>query len=135
MLCKDIIGALEINYPPSCALEWDNVGLLAGRDDREIKKIYVALDATDEVVDAALEEGAELLITHHPLIFGGLKQINNRDFIGRRILKLLNNDISYYVMHTNYDVRGMAKLSASLIGFENAAVLEVTGCDMWASYS
>lgn len=126
MLCKDIIEVIERAYSPTYALEWDNVGLLAGRDNKEVKRIYIALDATDQVVNAAVSAGADMLVTHHPLIFGGLKRINNRDFIGRRLLTLIGNDISYYAMHTNYDVCGMAALSAEKMGFVHTEVLEVT---------
>lgn len=100
MLCKEIMEKIENVYPKDAALSWDNVGLLAGRDDKEVRKIYVALDATDEVVEDVICQKADMLVTHHPLIFGGMKQINNRDFIGRRLLQLLGNDISYYAMHT-----------------------------------
>lgn len=127
MLCKDIIKMIEKDYSPRYALSWDNVGLLAGRDDKEVAKIYVALDATDEVVDQAIAAGADMLVTHHPLIFSGMKRVNNQDFIGRRLLKLIQHDISYYAMHTNYDVMGMADLAAGYLKLENCQVLDVTG--------
>ena len=76
MLCKDIIKIIEQDYSPRYALSWDNVGLLAGRDDKEVANIYVALDATDEVVDEAILAGADMLVTHHPLIFSGMKQVS-----------------------------------------------------------
>lgn len=126
MLCRDVIKIIEQSYPPRYAMEWDNVGLLAGRDDREVKRIYIALDATDEVIGAAVEAGADMLITHHPLIFRGMKRINNEDFIGARVIKLIQNDISYYAMHTNYDVLGMAALSGRKMGFVRSDVLDVT---------
>ena len=116
MLCKEIMEKIENVYPKDAALSWDNVGLLAGRDDKEVRKIYVALDATDEVVEDVICQKADMLVTHHPLIFGGMKQINNRNFIGRRLLQLLGNDISYYAMHTNYDVCRMAELAGNLLG-------------------
>ena len=112
MICKDIIEVIERTCPAACALEWDNVGLLAGRDDKEVKRIYIALDATDEVIEAAVSEGADMLVTHHPLIFSGLKKINNQDFTGRRLIRLIQNDISYYAMHTNYDVCRRGRLAA-----------------------
>lgn len=126
MICKDIIEVIERTCPAACALEWDNVGLLAGRDDKEVKRIYIALDATDEVIGAAVSEGADMLVTHHPLIFGGLKKINNQDFTGRRLIRLIQNDISYYAMHTNYDVCRMGRLAGERLGFERPEVLWVT---------
>ena len=126
MNLKDVIAILEEQSPKSLACDWDNVGLLAGRTDKEIQKIYIALDASDEAVEAAAEAGADLLLTHHPLIFKGMKRIVSEDFIGRRLIKLIQNDIAYYAMHTNFDVRGMADLSAAMLGLEKTEVLDVT---------
>ena len=66
MLCKDVMYEIEKEYPLNYALSWDNVGLLVGRDDKEVRRIYIALDATDEVIDAAIESQADMLVTHHP---------------------------------------------------------------------
>ena len=71
MRCQDILDKIEARYPRKYACDWDNVGLLAGSREREVDTVYIALDATDEVVDAASECGAQLLLTHHPMIFGG----------------------------------------------------------------
>ncbi len=129
MLCKDIIRVIEHTYPKQAALEWDNVGLLAGRIGKEVKKIYVALDATDEVIDDAITKKADMLITHHPLIFSPIKTITDECFVSNRVVKLLQHDISYYAMHTNYDVLGMARLSAELMELQDTEVLEVTNED------
>ena len=126
MIAEEVIGILKEQSPESYALEWDNVGLLAGNPKKEVKKIYVALDATDEAVDAAVQLEADLLLTHHPLIFKGIKRIVTEDFIGRRLIKLIQNDIVYYAMHTNFDVKGMADLSAAMLGLEDSSVLDVT---------
>ena len=61
-------------------MEWDNVGLQVGRSDKEVKRIYLALDATDEVIEEAADWGADMLITHHPMIFKAMKKINDEDF-------------------------------------------------------
>ena len=126
MLCREIINIIEQKYARTYAMSWDNVGLLAGRNDKEVKKIYVALDATDDVVDEAIAMGADMLVTHHPLIMSGLKSITDNHFIGKRLIRLIQNDISYYAMHTNYDVRGMADLAGEKLQMKNAEVLEVT---------
>ena len=126
MLCRDIIKVIEATYPKHAALEWDNVGLLVGRMDKDVKTIYVALDATNEVIDEAIALSADMLITHHPLLFSPLKQITDECFIGGRVVKLLQHDISYYAMHTNYDVLGMAALSGEILGLSDMDVLEVT---------
>mgnify|MGYP000977932342 CR=1 FL=1 len=124
MLCRDVMNVIEKEYPLNYALSWDNVGLLVGRDDKEVKKIYIALDATDEVIDEAVKNGADMLITHHPMIFKAMKKINDEDFIGRRVLKLIRDDISYYAMHTNYDVMGMAELAAEKTPITKADLME-----------
>lgn len=129
MLCKEIIKIIEDTYPKSEALEWDNVGLLAGRTEKEVQKIYVALDATDEVIDAAIAMQADMLVTHHPLLFSPMKKITDEHFIGNRVVKLLQHDISYYAMHTNYDVLGMAHLSGEMLGLREAGVLEETNSE------
>ena len=126
MLCQKIIETLEARYPGSCAMDWDNVGLLVGRRKKEVHRIYVAVDATDEVIEEAIEAQADMLVTHHPMIFSGMKQITEDDFIGRRVLRLIQNDIAYYAMHTNFDVMGMADLAADYLGISDTRVLEIT---------
>lgn len=126
MRCSDIIKQLEQLAPIAYAENWDNVGLLTGRYDKEIKKIFIALDATAEVIGLAAAEQADLLLTHHPLIFKPLKCVNDGDFIGSRVLKLIQDDISYYAMHTNYDIAPgcMADLAAERLGLIHGRVLE-----------
>ena len=126
MICREIIKEIEARFPKHYAMEWDNVGLQVGRSDKEVKRIYLALDATDEVIEEAADWGADMLITHHPMIFSPIKKIHNLDFVGGRILKLIQNDISYYAMHTNYDVLGMAELSGDKMNMKDAEILEVT---------
>ena len=126
MQCKDIMAMIEGTYPKSAALGFDNVGLQAGRSEKEVRRIYLALDATDAVIEEAIAQEADMLITHHPLIFSPLKHITDEDFIGRRLLKLIRSDISYYAMHTNYDVLGMAELSGQILGLTDTEVLDVT---------
>ena len=126
MICREIIKEIEARFPKHYAMEWDNVGLQVGRSDKEVKRIYLALDATDEVIEEAADWGADMLITHHPMIFKAMKKINDEDFIGRRVLKLIRDDISYYAMHTNYDVIGMADLSADYLKLQDTKVLTVT---------
>lgn len=129
MLCSEIIQVIEASYPREAALDFDNVGLLAGRTEKEVKKIYLALDATDHVIECAEKSGADMLITHHPLIFSPVKRITDEDFIGRRLVRLIQSDIPYYAMHTNYDVLGMAELSEKVLDIRNAEVLDVTSSD------
>ena len=124
MRCQDILEKIEARYPRKYACDWDNVGLLAGSREREVDTVYIALDATDEVVDAAAECGAQLLLTHHPMIFGGIKSVTTDTYMGERLIRLIRNDISYYAMHTNYDVMGMADLAADMLDLKDTKALE-----------
>ncbi|MDE5680292.1 MAG: Nif3-like dinuclear metal center hexameric protein [Lachnospiraceae bacterium] len=126
MRCTDIMRRLEVLAPLGFAEKWDNVGLLAGRSTKEIKSVYLAVDATDEVVEEAIDSEADMLITHHPLIFSPLKSITAENFIGRRVLRLLQADICYYAMHTNFDVMGMADAAADELQLLDRQVLEIT---------
>ena len=129
MKCSEIIERLGALAPESCACEWDNPGLLAGRHDKEVKRIYIALDATDEVVERAISQKADMLLTHHPLIFKAIKQVNDRNFITRRLVRLIQADISYYAMHTNFDAAPgcMADLAAARLGLKDCEPLERMG--------
>lgn len=126
MKCSEWMEKLEKLAPKSLACEWDNPGLLAGRAEKEVKKVLIALDATDDVVDLAVKEQVDFLITHHPLIFHSIKKVNDQDFIGRRLIKLIQADISMYAMHTNFDIapRCMADLAAEKLGLAECEPLE-----------
>ena len=126
MKCYEIIGKLETLSPPSYAEEWDNIGLLVGRRDKEVRRIYIALDATDDVIEDAIRVQADMLLTHHPMIFHKINRVNTDDFIGKRICHLIRSDMVYYAMHTNFDVKGRADAAAQRIGLQNAEVLDVT---------
>ncbi|MDO4187846.1 MAG: Nif3-like dinuclear metal center hexameric protein [Lachnospiraceae bacterium] len=129
MDCAYLCDMLEDLSPNTYAEKWDNVGLLVGRYNKEVNTVYIALDATDEVIDAAIECEADMIITHHPMIFSPIKSVTANDFIGRRILKLAKHDISYYAMHTNFDILGMADAAADEIDLVDRDVVEVTYAD------
>lgn len=126
MKCYEIIEKLESLSPTAFAEEWDNIGLLAGRRDKEVGTVCIALDATDDVIEEAVRLGADMLLTHHPLIFKKLDRVNTDHFIGKRIYELIRNDISYYAMHTNFDVMGMADAAADELSLKDREVLNVT---------
>lgn len=126
MKCKDIIDVLEELCPVSYALNWDNVGLLVGDRDSEVSRVLVSLDATDEVIKRAVSCNAQMILTHHPMIFSAIKTVTQDDITGRRILSLAKHDIAYYAMHTNFDVCCMADIAAGIIGIKEAAPLEET---------
>lgn len=100
---NSIIEFIDQIAPFDTAEAWDNVGLLVGKKDQSVKNILLALDVTEEVVLEAIEKGVDLIITHHPIIFSGLKSITDNSRIGSSVLKLIENDISVISAHTNLD--------------------------------
>lgn len=82
---------------------WDNSGLLIGNSNKLVSRVLLALDVNDAVVDEAIEGGFDLIITHHPLIFKGLKTITSEDRISRLVIKLIKHDIALIAAHTNVD--------------------------------
>ncbi|WP_148409029.1 Nif3-like dinuclear metal center hexameric protein [Murimonas intestini] len=126
MKCGDLIEKLEESFPLSYAAGWDNPGLMAGRREKEVKRVYIGLDATDEVIRDAKEKGADMLLTHHPLLFSPVRKVNTDDFTGRRLVELIQSDISCYAMHTNYDVAMMAPLASRMLGLRDEEVLDIT---------
>ncbi len=125
MRVRELVSILNQQSPESSACSWDNPGLQVGDFDWEVSKVYLALDAEDDVIRHAVESGADFLLTHHPLIFHGIKKINSDDFIGRRILMMAQNHLAYYAMHTNFDIHGMADFAAQKMDLKNPKVLEV----------
>ena len=118
-----VINEMEQWAPPCWAEDFDNVGLLVGDKTQPVKKILVALDATDAVVAEAVAGSYDCIITHHALIFAPLKQIVASDDTGRRILKLAKHGISLYTAHTNLDKApgGVNDCLAKKLGMDNAA--------------
>lgn len=127
MKLKTVMNWLEELSPLQYAEEWDNVGLLLGDENQEIRHIMIGLDASDYVIKQAVEQDADLLLTHHPMIFHPLKQMNTQSMVGRRLWNLATHRISYYAMHTNFDIKGsMADLAAQRLGMMKTEPLEVT---------
>ena len=99
----EIENALYELAPRECAQDWDNVGLLVGRPRNEVRRALVSLDITEEVIAEAVQWKADLIVSHHPVIFHGQKSVTDRDPVGRRVLELAENGIAAICMHTNLD--------------------------------
>ncbi len=97
---NDILTFLDSIAPIADACEWDNCGLLCGDKNSHITKALVCLDITNDVIDEAVQKGAHLIISHHPVIFGGLKSIEHDSVVYR----LVKSDIAAICMHTNLDI-------------------------------
>lgn len=128
---KDIIGNLEKKYPKANAESWDNVGLIVGKLNQEVRKVQLSLDTTDKVIENAIKNSADLIITHHPMIFKPVKTITTMDNLGRKIIKLIENNKSLYAMHTNLDSSkdGLNDYILNLLEVENSKVIDVNEFD------
>ena len=128
----DILKYIETIAPPHMAEGWDNVGLLCGRKDRPVQKILVALDPFRSVIDEAIGIGADLIVTHHPLIFGeDVKAVNTDTETGRCLLTLIENGIAAINAHTNLDQApgGVNDILAKKLALVNIQVLNPAGTD------
>ncbi len=100
---SQIIKVLESNAPLTLAEEWDNCGLIVGDSDAMIAKALVCVDVTPAVVEEAVKNGCNLIVSHHPVIFGAIKRIGQDDLTGKIIMQAVKNDVNIYCMHTNLD--------------------------------
>lgn len=118
---SEIISELERFAPPELKEPWDNVGLMVGDETQIVEKVFVCLDITSENMRKAIEVGADMVITHHPLLFTPLRSVTENDPIGSIVRLAIKNDISIYSMHTNFDKTdgGMNDILAEKIGLEN----------------
>lgn len=126
MKCSELMKILEDYVPARYAMEWDNVGLLTGRRDREIHKIMVALDADKGVVEEAVRQKVDFLLTHHPVIFSPQKSITDEPGTPEKLLKLIENGVNCFAMHTNFDVVHMGRIVCEAMGLKSLAPVEMT---------
>ncbi len=104
---EKIINIIEEIAPPYLAEDWDNIGFQIGNIDKPVKKALVCLEVTDAVIDEAVSENIDIILSHHPLIYNPMKNIRTDDVTGDLIYRLNRNDIALYCTHTNLDsVRG-----------------------------
>ena len=125
MTVRDIIAALDRWAPEAQAADFDRVGLQVGDPSREVTRVIVALDLTPEVVDEAVETGAEMIVTHHPLLFKPLAWLTPTDFVSALAFRLAEAGIAYAAIHTNLDaLRGGVSFGlAALLGLHNVTTL------------
>lgn len=118
---NDILEFMETIAPQALKMSWDNAGLLCGSRHTPVTKILVALDPFEHVCDEAADWGAQLIVTHHPIIFAPQRAIVDDDSVGRCILKLCRAGISAVNAHTNLDQAegGVNDILAQVLGLEN----------------
>lgn len=130
MILREIINIINKYADEKKAMDWDNSGLQIGDPGSEITRALVCLDVTDAVIDEAVRIGAELVISHHPLLFRPLRHITD-DPMGRLVKKIMAADINVYSSHTCFDMcgYGMNAYCAFRMGVETDSYLEETGPD------
>ena len=120
IIVKDIMNCIEKIAPTSLAESYDNVGLLVGDSQKKVKKIIVGLEVTHSLIDEAIEKNCDLIIVHHPLIFSPLNRVIQDHPISSKVIRLIRENISLYVAHTNLDKAkgGMNDYLCEILGLE-----------------
>lgn len=128
MILSKIISILENFAPLSLQESYDNAGLIVGSYNMEISSTLICIDITEEVIEEAINKNCNLIISHHPLIFGGIKKINGKNDIERCIIKAIKNDIAIYSCHTNIDIvaKGVSHKMCEKLGLTKCRVLSPT---------
>lgn len=121
MKIKDVFTALERFAPLPLQEDWDNAGLQVGVTEAEVSGALLCLDVTESVVDEAIEKGCNLIVSHHPLVFRGLKLISDRNYVQRCVMKAIKHDVVIISMHTNLDAAkgGVNDEIAKRLGLHN----------------
>ena len=128
----EIVSAFEAVAPLALQESYDNSGLIVGDRDAEVTRALLCLDCTEAVVDEAIGKGCDLIIAHHPIVFGGLKRFTGGDYVQRTVIKAIQNNIAIYACHTNLDnvLRGgVNERIAQQLGFDVERVLRPIAAD------
>lgn len=129
-MLRDVVARLEALYPPASAAAWDRVGLVTGDLDQPVRRVLFALDPTLAVIDEATVWGADLLVTHHPLLLRGVHSVATSSAKGASVTRLVLADVALYVAHTNADVSdpGVSGVLANALGLTSQRALsEIEG--------
>lgn len=128
---KDVFDFLDGLAAFDTQMDFDNAGFLVGRSDRQVHRLLVSLDITEAVAEEARAMGAELIVSHHPVIFHPAKSITDRDPLGRTLLALIEGGVAAICAHTNLDaaVGGVNDVLAARLGLTDTVVLEPSGTD------
>ena len=132
MYIKEIISLIEDYAPLKFQASFDNSGLLCGNPERELTSILLCIDVTEEVIKEAIDKGHNLIISHHPLIFSGLKHITPATYVERCVIDAIKHDITIYAAHTNMDVvsNGVSGRMADKLDLYHRQILQPEGDPM-----
>lgn len=132
----EIVDFLDETFHPEYQEDYDNSGFLLGKTDIEVTGVLAAIDLTPNVIDEAITNGCNMIITHHPFIFGGLKRITSDSEAGRMVFSLVEHGIAVYAAHTNLDnmKEGVNGILANKLGLTNCRILKpfATNADLGA---
>ncbi|WP_316785964.1 Nif3-like dinuclear metal center hexameric protein [Pedobacter frigiditerrae] len=125
MKLAEITNFLEKIAPLNYQEDYDNAGLIVGNANDEVHAALVALDCTELIIDEAIAKNCNLIITHHPIVFKGLKKFNGKTYVERVVLKAIKNNIALYAIHTNLDhvAHGVSGEICKRLGIQNAKIL------------
>lgn len=125
MTISAVIDALESLAHPSLQEHYDNAGLITGHPSWKCKGIVCSLDATEEVVKEAVQKKCNLIVSHHPIVFSGLKKITGKNYVEKTIIAAIKNDIAIYAVHTNLDnvIEGVNGKIATMLGLKKISLL------------
>ncbi len=123
---QDVVTYMQQVAPPALQESYDNAQLLTGQPDSKVQGLLITLDCTEEVVDEAIALGANLIVAHHPVIFGGLKKLTGSNYVERTIIKAIKHDVAILAVHTNLDkvIPGVSHHLAGRIGLQGIRVLQ-----------
>jgi dinuclear metal center YbgI/SA1388 family protein len=125
MKLKEILAALHQWAPPPLQEGYDNSGLLVGSPEQEVTQLLVSLDCTEAVVQEAIVKGCEAIISHHPIVFGGMKRFTGANYVERTVMLAIKHDIALVALHTNLDnvPSGVNHKLAEVLGLKNTRIL------------
>ncbi|AEE46386.1 Nif3-like dinuclear metal center hexameric protein [Cellulomonas fimi] len=128
---SDVVRALERRYPPSTAESWDAVGLVAGDPAQEVRRVLLAVDPVADVVEEAVAWGADLVVTHHPLLLRGVHSVAATTFKGALLHRLVRSGVALYTAHTNADAAagGVADALAEAVGLVDTRPLQADAAE------
>src|SRR5690606_24161992 len=126
MKIKELTQYLEQIAPLAYQESYDNSGLIVGHPEDEIHQALITLDCTEEVVDEAIQNGCDIIIAHHPIVFKGLKKLNGKNYVERVVIKAIRNDIALYAIHTNLDnmIEGVNKKICDKLRIRDCRILK-----------
>src|SRR6195952_2893533 len=130
MKLAELTSYLESLAPLSYQEDYDNSGLIVGKPDMEIQQALVSLNCTEAIVDEAIAKGCQVIISHHPIVFRGLKKFNGKTYIERVVEKAIRNHVAIYAIHTNLDnvISGVNERICETLSLKNLKILSPKNC-------